>query len=191
MIGLWPGDLLEHDVDAIVNTVNCVGVMGKGIALQFKNKWPENFKAYAAACKANEVRLGRMFIYDSGGLVKPNYIINCPTKQHWRGNSELKSIRDGPVDLIARIKELGIRSIAIPPLGCGNGGLKWAEVRPLIERAFVDLPHVEVRLFEPGSALDPKTMVVRTERPAMTAGRAAILQVIEIYREMEYGLSIK
>ena len=189
MIGLWPGDLLEHDVDAIVNTVNCVGVMGKGIALQFKNKWPENFKAYAAACKANEVRLGRMFIYDSGGLVKPNYIINFPTKQHWRGNSELKSIRDGLADLVAKIKQLGIRSIAIPPLGCGNGGLDWAEVRPLIERAFVDLPHVEARLFEPGSALDPKTMVVRTERPAMTAGRAAILKVIEIYREMEYGLS--
>ena len=169
-IRLIQGNLLEQDVDAIVNTVNCVGVMGKGIALQFKNKWPENFKAYALACKAKEVRLGRMFIYDASDLVKPNYIINFPTKQHWRGNSELKSIRDGLVDLVAKIKQLGIRSIAIPSLGCGNGGLNWVEVRPLIESAFVELPEVDIRLFEPGGSLDPKAMVVRTKRPAMTPG---------------------
>jgi O-acetyl-ADP-ribose deacetylase (regulator of RNase III) len=184
------GDLLKQDdVDAIVNTVNCVGVMGKGIALQFKNKWPANFNQYAAACKAGEVRPGRMFVHDAGGLVKPHYIINFPTKDHWRGTSKLEFIRDGLIDLVARIKQLGIRSIAIPPLGCGNGGLAWHEVRPLIEGAFASLPDVEVRLFEPKGAPDPKTMEVRTKRPKMTAGRAAILKVLDTYRELNYGLS--
>ncbi len=190
MIKLTHGDLLKQDdVDAIVNTVNCVGVMGKGIALQFKNKWPANFTAYAAACKAGQVRPGRMFVFDSGGLVKPNFIINFPTKDHWRGSSKIEFIRDGLVDLVAQVKRLGIRSIAVPPLGCGNGGLDWADVRPLIEAAFETLPDVEVRLFEPAGAPDPKTMEVRTKRPRMTAGRAAIVKVLDTYRELNYGLS--
>ena len=179
----------QDDVDAIVNTVNCVGVMGKGIALQFRNKWPENNRAYEAACKAREVRLGRMFVFDSGGLVKPNYIINFPTKDHWRGKSSLESIREGLKDLVAQVKRLRIRSIAVPPLGCGNGGLEWSEVRPLIEGAFAELPDVEVRLFEPSGAPDPKSMEVKTGRPRMTAGRAAILKVLDTYRALEYGLS--
>jgi O-acetyl-ADP-ribose deacetylase (regulator of RNase III) len=189
-IKITRGDLLrQDDVDAIVNTVNCVGVMGKGIALQFRNKWPENNRAYEAACKAKELRLGRMFVFDSGGLVKPNYIINFPTKNHWRGKSSLQSIRDGLQDLIAQVKRLGIRSIAVPPLGCGNGGLDWREVRPLIEAAFAQVPDVEVRLFEPTGAPDPRNMEVKTKRPRMTAGRAAILQVLDTYRALEYGLS--
>lgn len=179
----------QEDVDAIVNTVNCVGIMGKGIALQFKKKWPENFKAYELACKLGEVRLGKMFIYDSGGLVKPNYIINFPTKKHWRGKSELNAIKDGLKDLVQQIKNLGIQSIAIPPVGCGLGGLNWQEVKPLIESAFAELPNIDARIFEPGTVLDPKQMTVRTVRPKMTSGRAAILKIIEIYREMEYGLS--
>jgi O-acetyl-ADP-ribose deacetylase (regulator of RNase III) len=184
------GDLLrQDDVDAIVNTVNCVGVMGKGIALQFKNKWPENFRAYAIACKKKQVRAGRMFVFDSGSLIKPNYIINFPTKEHWREKSRIEFIRDGLVDLVAQIKRLRIQSIAIPPLGCGNGGLDWSEVRPLIEHAFADLPEVEVRLFAPSGAPDPKGMEVRTQRPRMTPGRAAILKVLDTYRALEYGLS--
>ncbi len=190
MITLTHGDLLKQDdVDAIVNTVNCVGVMGKGIALQFKNKWPVNFTAYAAACKAGHVRPGRMFVFDSGGLVRPNFIVNFPTKDHWRGASRIEYIRDGLIDLVEQVRRLGIRSIAIPPLGCGNGGLDWAEVRPLIEGAFEALPEVEVRLFEPAGAADPKTMEVRTKRPRMTAGRAAIVKVLDTYRELNYGLS--
>jgi len=163
--------------------------MGKGIALQFRNKWPENNRAYEAACKAKEVHLGRMFVFDSGGLVKPNYIINFPTKNHWRGKSSLESIREGLRDLLAQVKRLRIRSIAVPPLGCGNGGLEWSEVRPLIEGAFAELPEVEVRLFEPEGAPDPKRMEVKTKRPRMTAGRAAILKVLDTYRALEYGLS--
>lgn len=190
MIKLTQGDLLKQvDVDAIVNTVNCVGVMGKGIALQFKNKWPANFTAYAAACNAGQVRPGRMFVFDSGALVKPSFIVNFPTKDHWRGSSRIEFIREGLVDLVAQIKRLGIRSIAVPPLGCGNGGLDWADVRPLIEGAFETMPDVEVRLFEPTGAPDPKTMEVRTKRPRMTPGRAAIVKVLDTYRELNYGLS--
>jgi O-acetyl-ADP-ribose deacetylase (regulator of RNase III) len=184
------GDLLrQEDVDAIVNTVNCVGVMGKGIALQFRNKWPENYRAYEAACKAGDVRLGRMFVFDSGGLVKPSYIINFPTKQHWRGKSSLEFIREGLKDLVTQVKRLRIRSIAIPPLGCGNGGLEWHDVRPLVEDAFAGMTDVDVRLFEPQGAPKPKTMQVKTRRPRMTAGRAAILKVLDTYRALEYGLS--
>lgn len=189
-VSLTHGNLLKQDsVDAIVNTVNCVGVMGKGIALQFRNKWPENFRAYAAACKAKQVRPGRMFVFDSGALAKPNFIINFPTKDHWRGKSRIEFIRDGLVDLVAQIRRLGIRSIAIPPLGCGNGGLDWAEVKPLIESAFAELPEVEVRLFPPDGAPEPKSMEVRTERPRMTPGRAAVLSVLDTYRALGYGLS--
>ncbi len=190
VIRVIQGDLLrQDDVDAIVNTVNCVGIMGKGIALQFKNKWPDNFRAYEAACKAKEVRPGRMFVFDSGGLVKPNYIINFPTKDHWRGKSRIEYIREGLKDLVARIKQLGIRSIAVPPLGCGSGGLEWSEVEPMIENAFAGLPELEVRLFPPAGSPDPKSMEVRTTRPRMTAGRAAILKVLDTYRALEYGLS--
>ncbi len=190
MIRLTQGNLLEQDdVDAIVNTVNCVGVMGKGIALQFKNKWPANFAAYAAACKAGAVRPGRMFVFDAGGLVRPGYIMNFPTKDHWRSGSRVEFIRDGLVDLVAQIRRLGIRSIAVPPLGCGNGGLAWSEVRPLIEQAFEAVPEVEVRLFEPAGAPSPRSMVVSTRRPRMTPGRAAIVKVLDTYRGLNYGLS--
>lgn len=144
------GDLLkQQDVDAIVNAVNCVGVMGKGLALQFKNAWPANFRAYAVACKAGEVRPGRMFIHGLDGPATPRYIINFPTKDHWRDGSRIEFIRDGLADLVAQVRRLGIRSIAIPPLGCGLGGLAWSEVRPMIEAAFAPFPDVEVRMFEP------------------------------------------
>lgn len=147
------GDLLKSaDVDAIVNAVNCVGVMGKGIALQFKIRWPENFRAYAAACEAGDVRPGRMFVFDCGDAARPRYIINFPTKDHWRGASNREFIRDGLVDLVAQIRRLGIRAVAIPALGCGNGGLEWAEVRPMIEASLAPLVDVDVRLFEPGPA---------------------------------------
>ena len=189
-IKLMQGDLLKQDdVDAIVNTVNCVGVMGKGIALQFKNKWPGNFQAYQAACKAGAVRPGRMFVYDAGRLINPHYIINFPTKDHWRGKSRIEFIREGLVDLVENVRNLNIKSIAIPPLGCGNGGLEWKEVRPMIESAFTPLANVQVHLFEPAGTPAAKTMDIRTKRPAMTAGRAAILKVLESYRELNYGLS--
>lgn len=184
------GDLLQQtDVDAIVNTVNCVGVMGKGIALQFKKKWPANFKAYADACKTGKVSTGKMFVYDAGALATPKYVINFPTKDHWRGNSRIEFLTDGLQDLVRVIRELEIKSIAIPPLGCGNGGLEWSEVEVHIENAFTALPEVEVRLFAPQGAPKARDMVVKTSRPKMTPGRAAILKVLDTYRALNYGLS--
>ncbi|QSQ20566.1 macro domain-containing protein [Pyxidicoccus parkwayensis] len=144
------GDLLAANVEALVNPVNTVGVMGKGLALQFKNAFPEVFTAYARACESGELIPGRMHIVQRAA--SPAFIIHFPTKQHWRQPSKLEYIRDGLEDLVARIRELGMRSIAIPALGCGNGGLAWAEVKPLIVQAFEPLPDVRVLLFEPAEA---------------------------------------
>ncbi len=149
MIELTSGDILKDDSDAIVNTVNCVGIMGRGIALQFKNAWPENFKAYKAACDREEVQPGRMFIYDTEQLAAPRYIVNFPTKRHWKGKSRMQDIDAGLEALVRDVARLGIRSIAIPPLGSGLGGLEWDEVRPRIEAAMQALPDVRVRIYEP------------------------------------------
>ena len=143
------GNLLEADVDALVNTVNTVGVMGKGIALQFKNAFPANFKAYEQASKRDAVALGTMFVFDNGQLTRPRWIVNFPTKGHWRSRSRLEDVEAGLKDLRSVITELGITSIAIPLLGCGNGGLDWDIVRPLIENTLQGLAQVEVYLFAP------------------------------------------
>jgi O-acetyl-ADP-ribose deacetylase (regulator of RNase III) len=121
MIELASGNLLEAPVEALVNTVNTAGVMGRGIALQFKQAYPAMFRAYEAACKAGRVELGEMDVFDLGGLVGgPRWIINFPTKGHWRAASRIKDVEAGLHNLVATIRRLGIRSIAIPPLGCGN-----------------------------------------------------------------------
>lgn len=183
------GDLLKERSDAIVNTVNCVGVMGKGIALQFKQRWPKNFREYEAASKRKEIKPGKMFIYDLGEWEKPRYIINFPTKVHWRGNSKLEYIDKGLRDLVKQVKRLGIKSISLPPLGCGNGGLDWGDVRELVLAAFKDQPDISVNLFAPRGAPPPREMVNRTAKPRMTPVRAAIIKIITIYRELEYGLT--
>ena len=136
MILYSKGDLLKADVEALVNAVNCVGVMGKGIALQFKQAFPGNFKAYEQACKQGKVKLGTMHVYETGLPSNPKYIINFPTKQHWKDKSDLQDVKDGLENLISVVQELNIKLIAIPPLGCGLGGLKWSDVQPLIENAF-------------------------------------------------------
>lgn len=118
------GNLLDAEADALVNTVNTVGVMGKGIALQFKRAFPENYKAYKRACDQGAVELGQMFIWDAGALAGdgPRYVINFPTKKHWRSKSKLSDIRAGLDDLVRQLKDLSINSVAVPPLGCGHGG---------------------------------------------------------------------
>lgn len=191
-ITLHYGDLLSApDVDAIVNTVNCVGIMGKGIALQFKKKWPDNFKAYAAACKMQQVQLGKMFIYELGALATPKFIINFPTKQHWRSPSRLSVIQAGLDDLIVQMNQLNIQSIAIPPLGCGHGGLAWSDVLPLIEQAFNNYPQFDIRVYPPDNKADPQVISSNTHTapPKMTAGRAALLLLLDSYRSVGYGLS--
>ncbi len=181
MIIYKTGDIFKEEADAIVNTVNCVGVMGRGIALQFKKLFPENFKVYEAACKQKEVVPGKMFVYETGSLVGPKYVINFPTKRHWRGASRMEDIESGLQDLAEIIVKLHIKSIAIPPLGCGLGGLDWNEVRVLIENTLSRLPDVEIIVFEPKGAPEAEKMVKNRKVPQMTAGRAALVELMHRY----------
>ena len=149
MIEAWSGNLLQTDAEALVNAVNCVGVMGRGIALQFRKAYPENYYAYRKACKTGEILPRRMFTFPTGLAVSPKYIINFPTKRHWKDASRIEDIYAGLCALTSEIDRLGIQSIAVPPLGCGNGGLNWADVEPLIRRAFSKMPDLHVQLFVP------------------------------------------
>ncbi len=190
MIEYAIGNLLEAKAEAIVNTVNTVGVMGKGIALQFKQAWPENYKFYVKACKAGEVVPGKMFIYEMKANSSHNFIINFPTKRHWKQKSQIQDIKIGLDALIDEIKQREIHSIALPPLGCGNGGLSWSEIRPLIEQAFASLPNVHVLLYAPRAAPDARTMPIGTERPNMTEARALFIKLIEQYSTLHYQLTL-
>jgi O-acetyl-ADP-ribose deacetylase (regulator of RNase III) len=190
MVRFTQGDILKADTEALVNTVNCVGVMGRGIALQFKNSYPANFKAYAAACNRGEVQPGHMFVFDTGELTWPRYIINFPTKRHWRGKSRIEDIEAGLPELVAEIRKRSIRSIAIPPLGSGLGGLDWAKVRPLIERALAAIPEVDAMVYEPGGGPSDGRANRSSEVPEMTAGRAALLGLMERYLVALMDISI-
>lgn len=181
MIEYKTGDIIAEDVEALVNTVNCVGIMGRGIALQFKNAFPENFEAYKAACHREEVQPGRMFVFETNQLTNPRYIINFPTKRHWRGKSRTEDIEAGLKTLVQEITNLGIRSIAIPPLGSGLGGLNWWDVRYKIADALSILPDVKVVVFEPRDAPDAKKVVKPRKIPDMTAGRAALVGLMNRY----------
>jgi len=151
MVEQGHGDLITADVMALVNAVNTVGVMGKGIALQFKRAFPANFQAYRDACTRGEVRLGEMFLFDTEVPGPRRYIVNFPTKGHWRSRSQLGDIRAGLDALVDLVAQGGITSIAIPALGCGHGGLAWDDVRPLIEAACVRMPDVRVVVFQPSA----------------------------------------
>lgn len=178
------GNLLVADVDALVNTVNTEGVMGKGLALQFRKAFPDVFSAYEQACKAGKVVVGHMHVVRR--LASPRFIINFPTKQQWRQPSKLSYVRDGLSDLVDQVRSLGITSIAVPPLGCGNGGLDWAAVKPLIIASFAEVPEVRVVLFEPSRAPIARDVIDRRKRPPMTAGRAAVLSLMGRYVETDY-----
>ena len=175
MIEPTTGDILAADAEALVNTVNCVGIMGRGIALQFRNAFPDNFKAYEAVCKRNELHPGQMFVFQTGQLTNPRYILNFPTKRHWKGKSRIADIESGLTALVAEIRRLGIRSIAIPPLGCGQGGLNWGDVRPRIERALSAVPDVRVLLFSPTGTPTSVASTASHPVPKMTAARAALV----------------
>jgi O-acetyl-ADP-ribose deacetylase (regulator of RNase III) len=181
MITLTQGDLLKADAEALVNTVNCVGVMGRGIALQFRKAFPDNFKAYTKACQAEQVQPGKMFVYQHKRLEDSRWIINFPTKRHWKNQSRIEDIQAGLIDLINVIRQQQIHSIAIPPLGCGLGGLDWEEVRPLIIEAFQLLPEVDVLLFEPAGPPQAAAMARQNKIPTMTVGRAALLGLMRRY----------
>ncbi len=175
------GNLLLADAEALVNTVNTVGVMGKGIALQFKRAYPANFRLYREACERGEVQLGRMLVFDSDAPGPRRYIINFPTKGHWRSASRLADIERGLGALVETVLERGITSIAIPALGCGNGGLAWSDVRPLIEQACGLMPDVLAMVFAPEGPPTPSAMPNATQRPRLTVARAQLLVLIARY----------
>lgn len=175
------GDIFQEEADALVNSVNCVGVMGRGIALQFKQRFPDNFKAYAAACKREEVQPGRMFVYETGKLTPPHYIINFPTKRHWRGKSRMQDIEAGLRALAREIRERNIRSVGIPALGTSLGGLQWQSVRDRIEATLSEVEGLRAMVFEPGSAPEDGRPNRSTEVPEMTKARAALVLLMHRY----------
>lgn len=178
MIHEASGDLLKADVEALVNTVNCVGVMGKGIALQFKRRYPAIFDEYKRACDRGEVQIGRMHVVATGELEGPRYVINFPTKKHWKARSRVEYITEGLADLVDVIEKHGIKSIALPPLGAGNGGLNWSLVEPLIRSSLSQLPHTDVYVFSP--AAQPRHIEPNPDL-RMTWGRAILIQLLRGY----------
>lgn len=179
MLTFTQGNLLNAEVEAVVNTVNTVGVMGKGIALMFKERYKSNNLAYIAACKADEVQTGKMFVTSTNELAGPSWIINFPTKKHWRSPSKIEWVKSGLDDLIRVVRELNIRSIAIPPLGCGNGGLAWQEVKSLIENAAAQIPEVEILAFAPTDQY--QNVAKRTGVQKLTIPRALMAESIRRY----------
>lgn len=184
------GNLLTADVDALVNTVNTVGVMGKGIALQFRRAFPSMASAYEKAAASGEIRLGHMHVWSNDAMTGPRWIINFPTKGHWRARSRLEDIRSGLDDLVAVLRTLGVRSLALPPLGCGNGGLDWGDVEPMIEEVFATLPDVEVHVYAPTGAPAAGAMTTNTPKPRWTPGKAALVTLIARYREVALEASL-
>ncbi|MCU0784094.1 MAG: macro domain-containing protein [Verrucomicrobia bacterium] len=190
MFELVEGNLLEAEADALVNTVNTEGVMGKGVALQFAKKFPDMLAAYKAACKAGEVLPGGMHVFERGEMFQPRYIINFPTKRHWRSPSRMEDIEAGLQALVREIERLHIRSIALPPLGCGNGGLDWNEVFPRIKAALSPLRNVRVLVFPPKGAPSAEAIVHHTPRPAMNPSRAIVVKIWQQYFALGYQLTL-
>lgn len=181
-------DLFDHDVEALVNTVNCVGVMGKGVALHFKNKWPENYSTYKRACDKKLVKTGEMLVFPIQNLFSDSalkLIVNFPTKQHWRAKSKIEYIETGLDDLARVIRRNGIRSIALPALGCGNGGLNWDDVRPIIEQKLKHIDGVDIIVSAP-TPPQKNVEIINTDESAefnddsfpMTAPRAVLLKAL-------------
>ncbi len=188
MIHYLNKNILEMEAEALVNTVNTVGIMGKGIALQFKEKFLLNFKLYQKACKNNELQIGKMFVTNTGYLTNPTFIINFPTKKDWRSQSRIEYIEDGLDDLIKVINEKNIKSIALPPLGCGNGGLDWAIVKPLMEQKLHKLSDiVKIEIIEPGHHSYART--TKAFAPPLTKARAIILALADSYRVLGFDTS--
>jgi len=179
MIKYVEGNLLEAPTEALVNTVNEVGVMGKGIALMFSETFPENTRAYIEACKAGQIHVGHMFVTENKRVVHPKWVINFPTKKHWRGDSRVEWISDGLQDLVRIIKEKNIHSVAVPPLGCGNGGLDWRVVRKEIENALGPLSDVDVWVYTPTRTYQNVSKHEGLEK--LTPARALIAELVRRY----------
>lgn len=181
MIDYIQGDILQADAEALINTVNCVGHMGRGIALQFKKRFPANYQAYHQACTRKEVVPGKMFVFETGQLLNPRFIINFPTKRHWRGKSRIEDIESGLTALAAELVQRKISSVAVPPLGCGLGGLDWDEVKPLIENTLGGLGDVRVLLFAPSAPSAIERAAKAKQAAKMTPGRATLVALMDRY----------
>lgn len=191
MITEVKGDLLKSSAEALTNTVNTVGIMGKGIALQFRQAFSsEYFKDYQKACKDKNLQIGKVHVFELNTLENPRYVINFPTKIHWKGKSRIEDIEAGLKDLISVIKSYNIKSVAIPPLGCGNGGLDWKDVKPLIEKYFAQIPDVELVLYVLDNSPKADEITISSKRPNMTIARAALLMLFEQYLLPGYRLSL-
>lgn len=178
MIRFTQGNLLEAKAEALVNTVNTVGVMGKGIALMFKERFTQNYRLYAAACKAGAVETGKVFVTDVAELDGPRWLVNFPTKRHWRSPSQMAWITEGLQDLRRFILANDVKSIAIPPLGAGNGGLEWADVRKEIVAAMDGL-EADILVFEPTSRY--LNVAKRSGVEKLTPARALIAELVRRY----------
>lgn len=184
------GDILLANVEAIVNTVNCVGVMGKGIALQFKMKYPDNYQFYKRTCNEGRMLVGEVLVFECSSTINPKYIINFPTKRHWKANSNIEDISKGLASLISEVKNRQIKSLAIPALGSGLGGLDWQRVKPLIIEAFSSLPDVDVWLYEPHYSVSVHTMEVNTKKPRITFAKAVLIKLMQVYQVLGYSHSL-
>ncbi|WP_077342338.1 type II toxin-antitoxin system antitoxin DNA ADP-ribosyl glycohydrolase DarG [Pseudocolwellia agarivorans] len=181
MITYQKGNILHDQSDAIINTVNTVGVMGKGLALQFKKAFPENFKEYKKACDDHSMITGKVLSVPLNSMSPPFFIINFPTKAHWKGKSKLEYIEQGLDSLKAEVKRLNLKSVAIPALGSGLGGLPWQDVEQLIQSSLAEFPEVNWLLYPPQEAPKAEVMPNNTKRPKMTIGRAAVIGLIDRY----------
>lgn len=179
MVEFVKGNLLEAKVDALVNTVNEVGVMGKGVALQFREAFPQSSREYMEAARRKQIRVGHVLATRNESLSGPQWIIHFPTKKHWRQPSRLEWVRDGLRDLVRIVKENGISSIALPPLGCGNGGLNWQSVRHEIEASFQGVDDVQVIVYEPSDAYQTAPKVRGVEK--LTPARALVAELVRRY----------
>ena len=177
MIEYTTGNLLDADTDALVNTVNTVGVMGKGIALQFKEQFPENFKRYADACKRKELEPGKLLVTTGHTVHGDKTIVNFPTKTEWFRKSSYAYIESGLVALAQLVRDLSIRSIALPPLGCGHGGLDWEKVRPMVEKHLGPLP-ARVVVYGPNAAVKAVLQKESQRDAKLTPARAMLLQAL-------------
>ena len=192
MINYTTGDLLQSGAQALVNTVNTVGVMGKGIALHFKETFPHNFAVYADACRRGELAPGRMLVVEDTSLTTgKRLIVNFPTKQHWRNPSRYEWVESGLQDLVRVIAQYHISSIAIPPLGCGNGGLDWNKVKPMIEQALSPLEGVDVMVYEPSArAAEVLARQTRHSDVRLTPARAMLLYAMFCYEAHDERCSL-
>lgn len=185
MIEYTEGSLLEAKDEALVNAVNEAGVMGKGIALQFREAIPASAREYAVAARHKAVRVGHVLLTRDDSLDGPTWIIHFPTKRHWRQPSQLAWVRDGLRDLVRVVRENHIESIALPPLGCGNGGLEWDDVRREIETAFGGLEGVQVMVYEPTAAYQTASKPRGVEK--LTPARALIAELVRRYSVLGLG----